>query len=143
MNRTHFSRLAAFATLAVLGGCGPFGKKEQPSQTAISEDVLLTIDGQPALTVRDFEQYEEQIFQANPQIRSMMAVMPDIEKNLFDALASQELLWAQAVRKGLDKSPEFAKEVEQNVRMIKRGLAVRNFQKDNTVNISDGDIKKY
>lgn len=141
MNRTQFSRLVAFATLAVLGGCGPFGRKEQP--TAVSEDVLLTIDGQPALTVRDFEQYEEQIFQANPQLRSMMAVMPDIEKNLFDALASQELLWADAVRKGVDQSPEFNREVEQNVRMIKRGLAVRNFQKDNTVTISDADIKKY
>lgn len=141
MNRTQFSRLAVLATLAVLGGCGPFGKKEQP--TATSEDVLLTINGRPALTVRDFEQYEEQIFQANPQLRSMMAVMPDVEKNLFDALASQELLWEQAVRKGIDQSPEFNKEVEQNVRMIKRGLAVRNFQKENVVNISDDDIKKY
>lgn len=144
MNRTQLSRIAPFALLAVLGGCNPFGKKEEQAQNAVpAEDILLIIDGKPALTVKDFEQYEEQIFQANPQLRSMMAVMPDIEKNLFDALASQELLWERAVRSGLDKSAKFLAEVEQNLRMIKRGLAVRNFQEHNTVNVSDGDVKKY
>ena len=144
-------------SVALLPGCWPFDSDEAAKPAAPTpsagraideEDVWVTVDGNVVLTVQDYEQYESQVLQAQPQVRNMMALVSPQERaaimnELREGLKKQELILQWARVNGIDKRTDFQNDYRQALRMIERGLAMKYFQEDNPVNVSESDIKRF
>jgi len=135
--------------LMLFSGCGwwPFGgssSKDATSKSVSGDDVLLSINGAPALTV---EKYEEQLAmaqQANPQIGMLLQMMPNAEKDfIFKGMATAELMKAWAQKEGVDKTAEFQKQKKQLCDAIELQLYMKHFDEAHPVNVSDADVAKF
>ena len=82
---------ALVVSLVVLLPQCDWGKKEDtikdetfPASASVGAgEVLLTIDGQPRITVDRFENYMNTVLEAQPQLKQLIGLMPDAEMELF------------------------------------------------------------
>jgi len=140
------------SALVFLPACDS-GKKEAASTSAAPSgvttavapvgEVLLTIDGKQAITVSEFEQFYEQLLEQQPQLKSFAAFMPDLKEQIFESMASYKLIEKWAQDKNIEQQKEYQKELEAAITDIKRKLAITYFQKENPVQVSDADVKKF
>src|SRR5580692_9084360 len=78
--------------LMFLSSCSWFSEKKEGSAKELETDVLLTIEGTPAVTIKEFENYYTQILEQQPQLKTFAAYMPDLKLNVFSTLISQKVL---------------------------------------------------
>jgi hypothetical protein len=143
--------IALLSALAFLPACDSAKKEEASEATsspagmpvAASGEVLLTIDGKPAISVSEFKQFYEQLLDQQPQLKSFAAFMPDLKEQVFESMASYKLIEKWAQDKQIEQSKEYQKELEAQLSDIKKKLAITYFQKENPVNVSDADVKKF
>lgn len=147
--RSSLLLLSTFGIVMMLSSCKPlewiksrFGGSRTQSSYG-STDVLLTIEGQPAITAGEFEKYYDQVLEQQPQLRSFAAMMPDLKENVYSTLASQKILEHWAKKNGVNQKPEYQKDRETLLENIERGLAIKYFQAEHPVMISDEEIKKF
>ncbi len=135
--------------LTLFSGCAwwPFGgssSKDTSSQSASGDDVLLSINGTPALTVEKYEEQLAMAAQANPQIGMLLQMMPNAEKDfIFKGMATAELMKAWAQKEGIDKTPEFQKQRKQLCDAMELQLFMKYFDEAHPVNISDADVANF
>ncbi len=143
------SALIVVSGLTLFSGCAwwPFGgtsSKDAAAKSISGDNVLLTINGVPALTV---EKYEEQLTmaqQANPQIGMLLQMMPNAEKDfIFRGMATAELMKAWAQKEGIDKTEEFKKQRNQLCDAMELQLYMKHFDEAHPINISDSDLAKF
>ena len=137
----------------VLGvsGCKwwPFDDKKKSDVTSHMPDVdhdqvLLTINGVPVLTVQEYEEQLDMARQANPQVDALLNMMPNAEKDfVFKGVATGKLMKAWAENKGIDKSSEFQKQRKQLHEAMDLQLYMKHFDEAHPVHISDADLKKF
>lgn len=118
------------------------------SETASVNDgspVLLSIDGKPVVTERSFEEYFTQFIEANPRLQSMIQFMPNAKKEIFNGMVNERILLAWGEKNGIHNDPNYQKELEQAVRMVKTGLAAKQFEKDliGKVSVTEKEMKDY
>ncbi len=80
-----------------------------PVRTSETDPVLVTVDGQPA--VRRSELVA--IFMRLPPFMRRRAATDEKKKELLEALINNELFYREALARGLDRTPEFANQIEQ------------------------------
>jgi hypothetical protein len=148
--RSSLFPLSAVLILMLLPSCKPldwikskFGGGSQTSRGASASAVLLTIEGQPALTSEEFEKYYEQVLEQQPQLRSFAAMMPDLKENIYATLASQKILEYWAKKHKIDQKLEYQADRQALLENVERGLAIKYFQAEHPVMISDEDIKAF
>jgi peptidylprolyl isomerase len=140
---------ALVVALAVLPGCGWFGKKDAAKDVkgSGSEQTLCSIDNKPVIKESDFNNSLNQMLQANPYFRGAGAdsLPMQIKRRFFDELVKQELIIAEADKTNIEKDPEFQKSLEEMVKLVKRSLKVQFFEKKvfEGIKVSDSDSKKY
>ena len=80
--------------LVLLGmpGCSWFGSSSSEKNMNDGSEVLLTINGKPALTAKQFEDELTSIGEANPQVKMMLEMMPAVRVNVFSQMAVQKVL---------------------------------------------------
>jgi hypothetical protein len=107
--------------------------------------VLMSIDGKAMITEKTFNEYYEQFVAANPRLQSMIQFMPNAKKEIFNGMANERVLLAWGDKQGLHESEDYRKEFEQGVRMIKIGLAAKQFEKDlvGKVPVTDKELHEY
>lgn len=148
-NYRSLATTSVFALLLLLPACKPVDwlkNKFSGSKTAASAGssaILLTIDGQPAITVGEFEKYYDQVLDQQPQLRSFAAMMPDLKENVYSTLASQKILEHWAKKNKIDQRPEYQVDRQALMENIERGLAIKYFQTEHPVMIGDEEIKKF
>ncbi len=135
----------ALALLVLLPGCDWFGKKKSDTQTVSNDEVLYSIDGKSAVTVGQFEEYYNQVLASDPRLQSMAAFLPNLKKEVFDALANQELIVAWADKQNMFASDDFNKTLEQNMQNIKRMYAAKKFgdEKVGKITSTHAEIRDY
>lgn len=134
------------AGLILLSGCSwwPFGKKAAQGSSAASGDVLLTIDGTPAMTVQDYEEQLDMARKANPQIDMLLQMMPNAEREfVFRGMTTAKLMQAWAKKQGIDQTPEFQKQRKQLHEAMDLQLFMKYFDDAHPVNVSDSDLENY
>ncbi|HEX2978315.1 MAG TPA: peptidylprolyl isomerase [Candidatus Babeliales bacterium] len=138
--------------LVVLPQCDFFGSKnEERSESSAAVDqmpagsgeVLLSIDGKPRITVDRFENYVSTVLEAQPQLKQLIALMPDAEMELFKSMANEEMLQAWLAKSGIDQKDAYKKDLQMIVDFGKRQLAVKYFQEAHPVNVSEAEVRKY
>ncbi len=140
----------AVAALMVLSGC-EFGKSKKSSNAtslanaADGSTVLCTIGGKPVITAAQFEQYFNQFVAQNPRIQSMIQFFPNAKQEIFKTMANEEIVAYWADENNISEDAEYQHELEQAIKMVKRGLAAKNFQDKHVgkVAVSDSEVKEY
>lgn len=135
--------------LTLFSGCAwwPFGgssSKEESTHVSSDSNVLLSINGAPALTVDKYEEQLEMAKQANPQISMLLQMMPNAEKDfIFRGMATAEMMKAWAKKEGIDKTEDFKKQKAQLCDAMELQLYMKHFDEAHPVNISDADLSDF
>ncbi len=99
------------------------------------EEIIATVNGEK-ITVGDFREKME------------LAVIPsarndaDTQSQMLESMIVSKLIYAMAVEKGFDKTPEMLKKLEE----IKKAVIAQTFVEEKTladVKITDKEVKKY
>lgn len=142
----------AIAALMVLSGCEWLGKKKNCSTSSCStpdandsSTVLLTIAGKPAITENQFSTYYDQFLASNPRLQGMIQFLPNAKQEIFKGMANEEIVMHWADLNDVASSAEYQKEFEQAVKMIRRGLAAKNFEQNvvGKVSVNEAEMKDY
>ncbi len=140
------SRFFALSLLLTLAGCDWFTKKKTESgQAADGSRVLFTVNESPVVTANQFEEYYTQVLASDPRLQSMAGFLPNLKKEIFDALANQELLVMWAENNGMFDTEDFKKSLNQGVQQIKRMHAAKKFgdEKVGKVTVTQSEIRDY
>ena len=143
------SAILVVSGLTLFSGCAwwPFGassSKEESTKSESASNVLLSINGTPALTVEKYEEQLEMAKQANPQIGMLLQMMPNAEKDfIFRGMATAEMMKAWAKKEGIDKTEDFKKQRDQLCDAMELQLYMKHFDEAHPVNISDADLSSF
>lgn len=138
--------------LFVLPGCDWF-KNENSSVSTIEStpvtvgngEVLFSLKGSPVITSGDLENYIDQIMSESPQVKDLIAAIPDAKYNLFTGLVSEELLLEWARENRIAEQATYKKDYELALRMLERQIAQKYFQDYlmKKVIISEKEAREY
>lgn len=149
------------ACLLVLSGCQTDKNEKNVPVSPASEtyvptskpsapvgEVLLTIDGKPKLTVDDFDRYKDQFFAIQPQYKQILQFMPAaeqvrIDQNIFQNMVTEALFQEWVAKSGIDKRKDYQDDLNMIMDMGKRNLAIKYYQEENPVKITDDEVKKF
>lgn len=146
MRKARVLNLVA-GSLIVLAGCG---KKEKcddvtsPTASNMSQDILVSIDGKPVLTLADFQKFVKDAAQADQQMAFMMQIMPDFEEQLFERGKLREVViteWAK--RANITANEEYKKMKATIEKNIEAALAQQMFVKMHVEQATDDEVKNY
>ncbi|HSW76155.1 MAG TPA: hypothetical protein VLG50_03880 [Candidatus Saccharimonadales bacterium] len=132
--------------LTVMSGCAwwPFGSTCRDITSTSSGDVLLTINGTPALTVQEYEEQLDMARKENQQFDMLLQMMPNAEKDfVFRGMATAKLMKAWAEKHGIDKTEKFKRERNQLHEAMDLKLYMKYFDEAHPVSISDSDVENF
>ena len=124
LNRTSFL-LGLAAPLLVLCACNPT-KDATPAGQASTSPAAATVNGKP-ISQRTVDMIARQGASAG------RPDSPEARKAIIDELALQMLVAEEAVKKGLDKTPEVAEQVDAMKQSVLANAYVQDFIKNNPV----------
>ena len=122
--------LAGAASLLALGACNP--SKDAKSDSASKSPTVATVNG-TAISQRTVDMIAKQ------GASSGRPDTPETRAAIVDHLALQMVIAEEAVKKGLDKSPEVAEQVDMIKQSVLANAYVQDFIKNNPV--SDEALK--
>jgi len=149
LHRTHILGIALFSVV-MLSGClsWPWKKSVQTASeqgtNIANEEVLLSIDGKPVLTVEDYENQLKEAAASSPQLEMMLQMTPDAEYEfIFNNLKMTKLIshWAHAT--GITESAEFKKDRAHLQELLDTQLCVQYYDQAHPIDVSDADIKAF
>jgi peptidyl-prolyl cis-trans isomerase C len=125
--RLHRSRilLAGTAALLALGACGP-GKDAKPADPAATSPTVATVNGK-AISQRTVDLIVKQ------GAASGRPDTPESRKAIIDQLSLQMVVAEEAVKKGLEKSPEVTDQLEAIKTSVLANAYVQDYIKTNPV----------
>lgn len=141
-------------TLIVLPGCWfvDLFKKETPAKTQIvaPEDPLLgqgeqiaCMDGVCIITADSLDRDFNQLLEEQPQLKSVLPLMPNAKENFLQSLVSQAVVDRYVQENKIDKSAEYQKDYDYMVRSIKRMLNTKHFSATDLIEVTDAEVKLY
>ena len=138
-------------SLLLLSGCIPFfNSKDNTSSSSsaagssLSDTTLMTIDGEVAITVQEYEDFLEAASSTNPQIAMVVEAMPNGEKDfVFNSYAASRLMKAWAEKNGVTATKEFLQEQKQAYDLVDLQLYFKYYDEAHPIHISDKDLKAF
>jgi hypothetical protein len=110
-------------------------------------EVLLSIEGKPVITVPQFEEYKNNLLESQPQLKQLLAFMPDAEREIFQSMANEKVLELWVSKNKIDQQADYQKDRRLGLEFLDRQLAIKYFQelypKMNKVEATDADAKKW
>lgn len=147
--------IALTTLILVLPGCKPlewikekFKNNTSNNKTAVVEkkgEMVLALDGKTVITTDDFDAYLAKIEEANPQVKSFIAAMPEIKGRICDGLVATEIINHRAEKEKIRDREDFKKARELAIAELDKQLVQREFQEylSKKIAISDEDIQTY
>ncbi len=129
-------------------GCSPAGRSVMSSpMTNVAVDdtseILVTINGKPAVTVKSFERDFDMLMEENPQLKQVLPFMPEARRNFLTGLVNQEIVDMYVRDNTLDQKLEYQQDLERLHRSVVRMLNTKYFQQAHPVNIQDEEVQAY
>jgi peptidyl-prolyl cis-trans isomerase C len=122
---------ASAASLFVLGGCNP-AKEAKPADPAARGPAAATVNGTP-ISQRTVDTIAKQ------GAGTGQPDTPESRRTIIDQLALQMVVAEEAIKKGLDKNPEVADQIDAMKQNVLAGAYVQDYIKNNPV--SDEAVK--
>jgi len=117
-------------------------------KTSEASEVLVTMKGEPIITISTLEVAKEKIFKINPQMRQTLADMDfkQFERNILEGLINQKIIAEYIASQGIDQTAAYQAELRGAYEGMKNMLNARYFdemQKKGIVTDIDDLRKKY
>jgi len=165
MQHKKFIKIALLVTpLALLPGCGAVdwikeklgggsadagvavkaeSKEAGAAAEPMSGEVLATMNGKPVVTVSGLKQQMNQLMEENPQLKSVLPFMPDVEQNVFKSMVSQEVVNRYVVENKIKEKDEYRKDKERAEKALENALNYKYFALANPVKITEAEVKNF
>lgn len=156
MNTKHSLYICCVGLSLLLPQCNWFGGQKASTEATESgaastgsetpsgiSEVLLTIGGKAHGYAHELDAYFEKIFAIQPAYRQFIEAQPNMKKELAQGFFTERILSQWVAANKLDQTPEYKKELEDGIQMLKQQLAVKMFQEKNPVEVSAADVRKY
>ena len=133
----HYLRITIAAvaiSMLALTGCGKQGSQSEGKKDTTS--VLATVNGS-AITQK---QFDTELKNLPPQLQPM-AQSPEGRKELLESMIIREIVYQDAQKQGLEKTPEFTERIDE----VKKKLLVEMDLKkklEAEIKLTDEDLKK-
>ncbi|MFI5332909.1 MAG: peptidyl-prolyl cis-trans isomerase [Candidatus Babeliales bacterium] len=145
------SLLMVCLLITMLPGCavlnwfkGKMGSNSSTSGTStLDKDVLASLNGKSIITVESLNADFNQLLEENPQLKSVLPLMPDAKYNFLMGMVSQAVVDKYIEDSGIDKTAEYKKELENTMRSVKRMLNTKYFGLKHPVAVTDAEVKKF
>ena len=137
--------IVAITALALLPNCGQ--KKQDQNETvatANGSEVLLSLNGEPVITVQQLDDYINQAKEVNPQVEMIMQIMPNARQDVFyKSLKGDKIVREDIKRKGIDKTAEYQKKKAMMLDAIEASLAAEFFREAHKPVVTDAEVKEF
>ncbi len=146
-------------TLSFLPGCLDFsgGNKQDQAQVVStatgtlavpSSEVLVTMQGKPAVTIESLELEREKFLKANPQIKQALAEMDPqaavgFDRNILEGLIHQIIVDQHIIDNKIHETAAYQAELADLHKAMERMLNSKYFTEQKTVTVSDAEARAY
>lgn len=125
------------------GATKPAEAKEGGAAEQMSGEVLATMSGKAVVTVSGLKQQMNQLMEENPQLKSVLPFMPDVEYNVFKSMVSQEVVNRYVVENKIKDKEEYRKDKERAEKALENALNYKYFALANPVKITETEVKNF
>lgn len=138
----------ALSPLLLLSGCKP-GKDEQKESkkgrtVANTADWVVKIGDNVVVSGDEFKGEFNALLEEKPQIKSMLPLMPNLEKDFARGLGNQEVVARFVEDRKIDQSPEYIARRAKMEKAITQILNAEFFaQEFKTAELTEADVKKF
>jgi hypothetical protein len=154
MNTKYSMYIGCIGLVLLLPQCNWFGGQSASTESETgsaqtsesssgTSEVLLTIGGKAHGLAHELDAYFEKIFSIQPAYRQFIEAQPNMKKELAQGFFTERILNQWVAKNKIDQTPEYKKELEEGIQMLKQQLAVKMFQEKNPVTLSAEDVRKY
>lgn len=114
-------------------------------EAAAPGDVLLTIEGKPAITKGSFDEFFNAYLANNPQAAAYLAFDPGARRRAFQELEMKELIKHKIRKDKKDQTPEYKKKYEQAMDLALWAVNSEIFRDDvlASIDTSDAGLEKF
>lgn len=126
--RKYCLSLIAFFSLAQFKSLSCKDLQANSKSSKSDDEVLVSINGAPAITKNSFEEYLDEFAKSDPQVEMMMSVMPNIKQQIFNNLITEKLIsyWITANKK--DQSVSYKQKFEKYLERVKSHINIEEFK---------------
>lgn len=141
--------------LAVLPGCWltDWFKKETPPTTQKLEapddpllaqgEQIVCMDGVCIISDRSLDHAFNQLLEEQPQLKSVLPLMPNAKENFLQSLISQAVVDRYVQENNIDKTAEYQKDFDSMMHSVTRMLNTKYFSTTDPIEITDLAVKLY
>ena len=109
-----------------------------------NSEVLLSIDGRPALTANEYEEQKDMAQKSNQQISMLLQMMPDAEFNiLFKGIVTSRMMKEWGIRNEIDKKDDFIKQRQQLHDAMDLQLYMKYYDDAHPIHVTDKEAEAY
>lgn len=146
--------LLAFSVLAIPGckwfnqakekvHCATCPLEEKASHHNDGSPVLINVNGKPALTAKEFEDFINKAVEGNEQVKLWMQFVPDFKEQVFKSKLRSVTINEWAKKEGIRNTKEYRDKEKVMMDSIRDSLDLEEFVKRHDVEINDDEAKKY
>ncbi len=107
-------------------------------------EVLVTIEGKPAITAKMLQDELDQLAAERPELNEVSPMMMlDIKRSLLMGMVNQIIAEKWAKRKGVHDTPEFKKDLADGIKQINRVVIAQYFNKEHPMQVTDSELKAF
>jgi hypothetical protein len=155
-NKLFFGMLCI--SLVMIPGCDWFSKKDNPDVTgpdyvdpmmASNKDLinqgekLVCMGDMCIISDKSFDQEFEQLLTENPQLRSVLPLMPTAKENFLQGLISQAIVDRTVKEEKLNQTDGYKQDYAHMMRSVERMLNTKHFSAKYDVEVTDADVQAY
>jgi hypothetical protein len=106
-------------------------------------ETLASMAGQPIVSAKSLERDFDQLLEENPQLKSVLPLMPDAKYNFLQGMVSQAVVDHYVAENKIDEQEEYKKDLARMERSFKRMLNTKYFGMQHPVEVTDAEIEKF
>lgn len=133
------------------GGTAPESMTSDTTETAMAivvqdgSPILATINGKPLITKNMLETEKKKLFEANPQLQAMVALMDEkqLDRNLIDGMTSREIIRKYVADQKISGTDKYKKDLDMIVKQMTDALNTRYFMESFSVAVNNDEVKKF
>ncbi|MFC1845523.1 peptidyl-prolyl cis-trans isomerase [Candidatus Dependentiae bacterium] len=156
-SRKHLYVMLAFSPILLLSGCRPVDwikeklgmrptqvKKGRAAKSVVGGQWVVKVGDHIAVSPERFEQEFGLLLEEKPQLKAMLPLMPNLEKDFARGLGNQEVISRFVKERNIDQKPEYLAKKARMKRAVEQMLNTEFFaQSFETAKISDADLQKF
>jgi len=157
-----FGAVLVISPLLLLSGCAPLdwvkgklgmGKKteeivkkgkDKKKMSVAGGEWIVKVGNETVVSANEFEKEFNALIDEQPQLKSMLPLMPNLEKDFAKGLGNQEVVSRYIEKNKIDQSAEYLARKERMERAVLQILDKEFFAKSvKAASMSEGDVKKF